>query len=120
MRHDLDERLAAYLGGAGLGEAPKDSGLFRAGQGRGRSLTDRPLSPHAVERMLKCRLKAASLPVILSSHSSRVVVVTDLLNQKVPLKDVQYLAGQAHPRPTQIYDRYRRRVSRNLVEGISV
>ena len=61
--------------------------------------------------MLKRRLKAAGLPEILSPHSFRVLVVTDLLSQNVPLED-------AHPRTTQIYDR--RRVSRNLVERISV
>ena len=62
--------------------------------------------------------KAAGLPKILSLHSFRVLVVTDLLSQNVPLEDVLYLAGNAHPRTTQIYDRRRRRVSRNLVERI--
>ena len=78
------------------------------------------LSPHAVERMIKRRLKAASLPEVLSPHSFRVLVVTDLLSQNVPLEDVQYLAGHAHPRTTQIYDRRRRHVTRNIVERISV
>ncbi len=50
----------------------------------------------------------------------RVLVVTDLLSQDVPLEDVQYLAGHANPRTTQIYDRRRRRVTRNIVERISV
>ena len=120
VRHDLDEWIAAYIDGAGLSVAPKDSGLFRAGQGRGRALTERPLTPHAVERMLKRRLRDAGLPKNLSPHSFRVLVVTDLLSQNVPLEDVQYLAGHAHPRTTQIYDRRRRRVSRKLVERISV
>ena len=53
-------------------------------------------------------------------HSFRVLVVTDLLSQDVPLEDVQYLAGHANPRTTQIYDRRRRRVTRNIVERISV
>ena len=35
------------------------------------------------------------------------------------MEDVQYLAGHAHPRTTQIYARRRRRVSRNLVDRIS-
>jgi site-specific recombinase XerD len=34
----------------------------------------------------------------------RVAVVTDLLNQNVPLEDVQYLAGHSNPRTTQIYE----------------
>ena len=120
VRHDLDEWIAAYLEGAGLAEAPKGSALFRAGRRRGSPLTERAMSPLAVQLMLKRRLKAASLPEILSPHSFRVLVVTDLLSQNVPLEDVQYLAGHAHPRTTQIYDRCRRRVSRNLVERISV
>ena len=94
--------------------------MFRAGEGRHGALIDRAMSPHAVRRMLKRRLKAAKLQEILSSHSFRVLVVTDLLSQNVPLEDVQYLVGHAHPRTTQIYDRRRRRVTRNIVERISV
>ena len=43
--------------------------------------------------MLKRRLMDARLPPIFSSHSFRVLVVTDLLAQDVPLEDVQYLAA---------------------------
>ena len=119
VRHDLDEWIAAYLEGGGLTDAPQASPLYRAGQRRGSPLTDRAMSPLAVQLMLKRRLQAAGLPKILSPHSFRVLVVMNLLSQNVPLEDVQYLAGHAHPRTTQIYDR-RRRVSRNLVEKISV
>jgi hypothetical protein len=35
-------------------------------------------------------------------------------------KDVQYLAGHSNPRTTQIYDRRRRHVTRNIVEPISI
>ena len=120
VRHDLDEWIAAYLEGAGLTDAPQSSPLFRAGERRSSLLTDRAMSPPAVQQMLKRRMATAGLPKILSSHSFRVLVVTDLLSQNVPLEDVQYLAGHAHPRTTQVYDRRRRRVSRNLVERISV
>ena len=50
----------------------------------------------------------------------RVTVVTDLLNQNVVLEDVQYLAGHASPTTTRIYDRRRRKVTRNIVERISI
>ena len=73
-----------------------------------------------LRRMLKRRLKAAGLPEIITPHSFRVIVVTDLLSQDVPMEDVQYLAGHSNPRTTQIYDRRRRRVTRNIVEYISV
>ena len=36
------------------------------------------------------------------------------------LEDVQYLVGHCHPSTTQIYDRRAKRVTRNLVERISV
>jgi integrase/recombinase XerD len=55
-----------------------------------------------------------------SPHSFRVATVTDLLEQNVPLEDVQYLAGHADPRTTRIYDRRRRKVTRNIVERISI
>ena len=118
VRHDLDEWISAYLEGAGLEDAPQASPLYRAGQRRSSPLTDRAMSPLAVQQMLKRRLKAAGLPKILSPHSFRVLVVTDLLSQNVPLEDVQYLAGHAHLRTTQIYDRRRRRVTRSIVERI--
>ena len=120
VRHDLDEWLAAYIEGAGHAEAPKASPFFRAGQRSGSPLTERAMSPLAVQLMLKRWLKAARLPEILSPHSFRVLVVRDLLSQNVPLEDVQYLAGHAHPRTSQIYDRRRRRASLNLVKRISV
>jgi site-specific recombinase XerD len=46
--------------------------------------------------------------------------VTDLLTQGVALEDVQYLAGHADPRTTRLYDRRQKRVTRNIVERISV
>ncbi len=96
VRHDLDEWIAAYLEGAGLTDAPQSSPLFRAGERRSSLLTDRAMSPPAVQRMLKRRMATAGLPKILSSHSFRVLVVTDLLSQNVPLEDVQYLGDYIH------------------------
>jgi integrase/recombinase XerD len=49
-----------------------------------------------------------------------VATITDLLNQGVPLSDVQYLAGHADPRTTRLYDRRQQRVTRNVVERISI
>jgi len=56
----------------------------------------------------------------LRPHSFRVLAVTDLLSQNVPLEDVQALAGHADPRTTRLYDRRQRKVTRNIVERISV
>lgn len=70
--------------------------------------------------MVRRRLRAAKLPSRLSPHSFRVTTITDLLENGVPLEDVQYLAGHADPRTTRLYDRRHKRVTRNAVERISV
>ena len=70
-------------------------------------------------RMVKRRLKDASLPS-RSPHSFRVTTLTDLLEQGVPLEDVQRLAGHADPRTTRLYDRRQKKITRNIVERISI
>ena len=120
VRHDLDGWLGAYIEAAGIEDAPREAPLFRAALGNRKRLSGRPLSANDMRRLLKRRLKDAGLPSVFSPHSFRVLVVTDLLSQDVPIEDVQYLAGHANPRTTQIYDRRRRRVTRNIVERISV
>ena len=78
------------------------------------------MTAHGMRRILKRRLKEAGLPEVICPHSFRVMVVTDLLAQNVPMEDAQYLAGHSNPRTTQLYDRRRRQVTRNIVECISV
>ena len=68
--------------------------------------------------MLKRRLAAAGLPDNLTPHSFRVMVVTALLSQNVPVEEVQHLVGHSHPSTTQLYDRRRRRINRSIVERI--
>ena len=120
VRHDLDGWLRAYLDAAGISGDSKDAPLFRGSRRNQRRLIEQPFTAHAIRRMLKRRLDNAGLPDIISPHSFRVMVVTDLLSQNVPMEDVQYLAGHSNPRTTQIYDRRLRRVTRNIVERISV
>ena len=71
-------------------------------------------------RMMKRRLRAAGLPEDFSPHSFRVTTVTDLLEQNTSVEDVQYLAGHADPRTTRLYGRRGRKVTRNIVERISL
>ena len=81
----------------------------------------RPVLPIAARNSgASRRLKDASLPPTLSPHSFRVAVITDLLSQGVPLEDVQLLAGHADPRTTRLYDRRHKKVTRNIVERISI
>jgi site-specific recombinase XerD len=79
-----------------------------------------PMSGVDIWRLVKCRLKAAELPMIFSPHSFRSCGATDLLSQGTPLEDVQYLLGHADARTTRLYDRRQKRVTRNIVERISV
>jgi integrase/recombinase XerD len=76
--------------------------------------------PVPVCELVKRRPKDAGLPSRLSPHFFRVTAITDLLTQGVPLEDVQYLAGHAEPRTTGLYDRRQKKVTRNIVERISI
>ena len=120
VRLDLDEWIAAYLEADRIDLDQKPAPLFLAAARWGLGLADRAMTAHGVRRMLKRRLKGAGLPEIICPHSFRVMEVTYLLAQNVPMEDVQYLAGHSNPSTTQLYDRRRRQVTRNIVECISV
>ncbi len=120
VRHDLRGFLLDFLEASSLAEADKNSVLFRTTIRRTRILTQNRMTAGDMARMMKRRLRKAGLPSRLSPHSFRVATITDLLSQGVPLEDVQNLAGHADPRTTRLYDRRKRKVTRNIVERISV
>jgi site-specific recombinase XerD len=120
VRHDLEGFILAYVDAAGLAGEPKDTPLFRASNGRSRKLAARPLGTERICELVKRRLKDAGLPSRLSPHSFRVTAITSLLEQGVPMEDVQYLAGHSEPRTTTLYDRRKKRVTRNIVERIPI
>ncbi len=120
VRHDLRLMVQDYLKAGGLSQADKASPLFRTTRRRSRQLTDNPLTSDDIGRMVKRRLYGVGLSLRLSPHSFRVTTITDLLTQGVPLEDVQNLAGHADPRTTRLYDRRQRKVTRNIVERISI
>ena len=116
VRHDLEGYLREYIEAAKISEGR----LFRTAYLKTKTFTKNAMTGIDICRMMKRRLKAAGLPGHFSPHSFRVTTVTDLLEQNVPLEDVQYLAGHSDPRTTRIYDRRRRKVTRNIVERISI
>ena len=116
VRDDRDEWIQAYMAAAGIAEDPPGAPLWR-GALRGGFLTRRQVNQAAVRAMLKRRLATAGLPDQLTPHSFRVMVVTALLSQNVPVEEVPHLVGHSHPSTTQLYDR-RRRVNRSIVERI--
>jgi len=120
VRHDLEGFILEYMKAAAIEKAPADSPLFRSACRGSRQLTGNAMTGVDLCRMVKRRLKDAGLPGRLSPHSFRVATVTDLLTHGATLEEVQYLAGHADPRTTRLYDRRPKRVTRNLVERISI
>jgi integrase/recombinase XerD len=125
VRHDLQQVLQAYLlaskldSGATTPPHPDDP-FFRSANRKTGKLTASPLHRNNACMMLKRRMKKAGLASRFSAHSFRVAVATDLLSQDVPLEQVQQLLGHADPRTTRLYDRRGSKVTRNVVERISV
>ena len=121
VRIDLDAWIAAYLAAAQIRDQPQDTPLFRViAPGSPTGFGDAGIEPWTLRSMLKRRLRTAGLPSFITVHSFRAMVITDLLDQGVPMEDVQYLVGHSDPSTTQLYDRRSRSVSRNIVERISV
>jgi len=120
VRHDLQRFINEYLDSGGMEYSDKSTPLFRTTIRRTKRLTQNGMTAGDMARMVKRRMLDAGLPSRLSPHSFRVTTITDLLSQGVPLEDVQNLAGHADPRTTRLYDRRNRRVTRNIVERISV
>lgn len=118
-RHDLEGFVREYLA---IAESPaSDSPLFRTAIGRTNQLSEKGMTENDILRMVKRRFRKAGLPAEhLTCHSFRATTITDLLDQGVPLEDVQYLAGHADPRTTRLYDRRKKQVTRNIVERISI
>jgi site-specific recombinase XerD len=75
---------------------------------------------HAGNCQVVTNLLMFEVAVWLSPHSIRVTGITAPLTQGVPLEDVQYLAGHAEPRTTTLYDRRKKKVTRNIVERIPI
>jgi site-specific recombinase XerD len=120
VRHDLQGFIGDYLNAAQLRDANPKSPLFRTTVRRTKQMTPNGMNSNDMHRMVKRRIKKAGLPWRICPHSFRVTTITDLLSQGVPLEDVQHLAGHADPRTTRLYDRRRKKVTRNIVERISI
>lgn len=120
VRHDLRHFISDYVASGRLEHSDSSTPLFRTTIRKTRNLTQNGMTAGDMARMVKRRMKQASLPSRLTPHSFRVTTITDLLSQGVPLEDVQNLAGHADPRTTRLYDRRKRKVTRNIVERISI
>lgn len=120
VRSDLERYISEFVFAAGIEDEAKDLPLFRTCSGRKAGLTNRAMNNVDICRMVKRRLKTAGLPQTISPHSFRSCAATDLLLHGAALEDVQALLGHSDSRVTKLYDRRARRVTRNIVERISV
>ena len=125
VRHDLLNILQGYLLASGLdagsSSPPKpEEPFFRSAAKKTGVLTKSHVHRNNLCMMIKRRMKKAGIPSRYSAHSFRVMVATDLLGQGVPREQVQHLLGHADARTTELYNRNKSEVTRNIVERISV
>ncbi len=118
VRDDLEKLILEYLAVRGVGS--KNDPFFPSAVKATGTISNSPMHTNDIRRMLKRRLLLAGLSTEFSPHSFRVCALTDLLNQDVPREDVQHFAGHADARTTDLYDRRKKKVTRNIVERISV
>ena len=120
VRHDLLQLLEEYLARAGLTTAHPDAPLFCTARGRSRQLTTTAMNGKDIANMARRRYRDAGLPPSLTAHSLRATTATALIDQGVPIEDVQHLLGHSDPRTTKLYDHTKRSVTRNIVERIPI
>jgi integrase/recombinase XerD len=120
VRHDLQHWIQEYVAATDINGTDVARPIFCTTVRRTKRLTDNPMTADDMGRMIKRRLRDGELSLRYSAHSFRVAALTDLLTQGISLADVQNLAGHADPRTTRLYDRRQLRVTRNIVERISV
>jgi len=119
VQHKLEKRLKEYLEAAGLSSV-LERPLFRTVAGKTGKLTGHAMTSVDICRMVKRRVRKAGLPEQLSPHSFRVLACTNLMTQGTLLEDVQYLLGHSDVRTTRLYNRRQKKVTRDIVERISV
>ena len=106
---------------AGLEGRSDKTPMFRTAKRRRRELSERGLTGNDLLRIVKRRLKRAGLPPeAFCCHSFRATTATNLLKQKVPREQVQYLLGHSDARTTDLYNRTEKEVTRNIVERINL
>jgi hypothetical protein len=105
VRHDLSDWLNDHIKAAGIeADSKTRAPLFRSADGKrqGAGLFSLQPESHAPDDGTTAGRRRA-LGFIFPAQLPRDVV-TDLLNQNIPLEDVQYLAGHSSPTTIRIYE----------------
>ena len=117
--HCAEAYLDAYIQAAGIAGANKTP-LFRAAAGKTGRLRERPMSRVDAYRMVKRRVKAASLSSRLCNHTFRATGITAYLLNGGTLEKAQMMAGHRSARTTKLYDRRGDEVTLDEVEKIVI
>jgi integrase/recombinase XerD len=115
-RLDLQEYVEQYVEAAGAGDA--GTPLFLSAVRRTKKLSSKGMTPNDMLRMVKRRLRDGGISARFVCHSFRATTATLLIEQGVPIDQVQELLGHADTRTTQLYNHTQKRVTRNIVERI--
>lgn len=75
---------------------------------------DRPLNPSSVNRLIDKYAKAVGLQGHVSAHSARATFITDYLQNGADLKEVAMEVSHASTTTTEIYDKRRQKLQKNL------
>jgi site-specific recombinase XerD len=116
--HALAEALRAYIDAAGIGEDRKGF-LFRSSPGHNATvLTEQPMMQADAWRMIRRRAGAAGIFAPIGNHTFRATGITAYLGNGGTLEHAQSMAAHESPRTTKLYDRTRKRLTRDEVERI--
>jgi integrase/recombinase XerD len=78
------------------------------------------MTRHTALKMIQRRALKARVNTPVCCHSFRATGITNHPTKDGTLEDVQYLAGHAESRTTGLYEQRKKKVTRNIVERISI
>ena len=116
--HNAEAYLDAYLEAAGIGDE-KGTPLWRS-MTKGGAVTPNRMNRVDVFRMIKRRVRQASLGVAANCHTFRATGITAYLLNGGSVENAQAIAAHESPRTTKLYDRTADEISLDEIERIVI
>lgn len=117
VHHQAAEDIEQYMEKAGIA-GQRSLPLFRTFGGKGRALTEKPLTTLAIWQMIKRRAKKAGLPEEVCCHSFRATGITNYLQNGGTIEVAAQIAAHESTRTTQLYNRLNEEVNQGEIERI--
>ena len=117
--HKLEEYLDAYIQAARIGDDKKGM-LFRTISGRRKQLSENPMLPADVFRMIRRRAKESGISAPIGCHTFRAIGITNYLENGGTLENAQAMAAHSSPRTTKLSDRTSDEITLDEVERIII